>query len=193
MKNRVLLFLGFGLLCLTGAVLFRVGLRMRAEPAVDLNLLPERVLETLTIRPEELPEGYALLTDETLLSPMGLHRNPAFVSREADRKLQVQIGAFGGVLGVYGIGDEVLLLKKAYFFPDTESAETYLRVQEEQRRRINAYEVGTPGGGWYLFLATDPDREYSEAELAAILQGLERYRSRLNAVTRFSQIGDEAR
>ncbi|MCC5842785.1 MAG: hypothetical protein JJU05_00900 [Verrucomicrobia bacterium] len=192
MKSRISSLTGVGLflLLLAGAGLFRCA-GMRGVDSAELNMLPERVLEVFTLRPDELPPEYALLTDQVVLKQIGLERNPAFVSRNADRKLQVQVNAFGGFVGLYGTADEVLLLMKGYFFPDVEAADTYLRIQEGQDRRINAYEVPTPGGGWYLFFALDPEREYSPEEITAIRRGLQRFKSRLNAVPHFSQIGVE--
>jgi hypothetical protein len=164
----------------------------RAAPA-DLDLLPERILETFALRPDELPDDFFEVQDEQILSQAGLKRNPSFITRNADRKLQVQMKAFGGILGLYGTDEEVLLLLKGYFFPDEEDARTYLEIQEGLRRKINAYEVATPGGSWFLFLATDPEREYTSEEIRSIKRGLEAYQNRLNAVAHFQQIRVEDR
>ena len=165
---------------------------LRVFAPTDLDIRPERILETFALRPDELPDGVFPVRDEEILRQAGLKRNPSFITRDADRKLQVQLNAFGGFLGLYGTEEEVLLLLKGYFFPDKKASQRYLDVQEGQRRKVNAYELTTSGGNWLLFLATDPEREYSPVEIEGLRQGLDRFQARLNATSRFKQIGNTA-
>lgn len=164
---------------------------VRRPVAVNFNIMPREIHETLTLHPGEYPEGYQPLRSLNILEQAGLETNPSFVLRKGDRELQLNIEAFAGIVGLYGKNDEVLLILKGYFFLNEEASAKYLRIQEAQQKRINAYEFPTEGGSWFLFLAMDSERDYPQEEISAILEGLQRYQRRLNATSHFSQIGTE--
>lgn len=66
-----------GILILVGLCLwvaFRWGSATRR-----LEVLPENLPETFAFSENELPEGYSLMQDTTLLQELGMERNPDYV------------------------------------------------------------------------------------------------------------------
>lgn len=130
----------------------------------QLDMLPARVLEELTLRSGEMPESYRLITNRALLEQAGIAENPAYVLRRADREVQVKIGAAAGFLALYGSEGEVRLVLQGYYFQKRKDAEKYAEVQESRERRIIAFQRETDNGVWQMFFAKDPDEEYQSDE-----------------------------
>lgn len=162
-----------------------------ARQARRLDVLPEAVLTELSLSARERrPMRWALVTDTELLRQAGLHDNPGFLLRRADREMQIRAGAAVALVALYGETDEARFALRGLFFRDADDAAKYAAVQAEQARRVAGFRRETPGGVWMVFLACDPKAKYAESEMDAIRRGMERYRRRLNAEPMFDHLGN---
>jgi len=162
-----------------------------SPPPVSLDPFPDSVLNELALRQDEVPPGYALITDTNLVEQAGLVKNPDYLIRRADLEDAIQMDAAASFLALYGPDEAVRLMVKGVFFRQASHAEKYAEVQSTRQRLVMAYRKDTPDGIWMLFVACDPDLTYDEHERSLIAQGLNVYQKRLALSELFDQINGD--
>tara|TARA_R100000027_G_scaffold50114_3_gene38777 strand:- start:3503 stop:4120 length:618 start_codon:yes stop_codon:yes gene_type:complete len=163
-------------------ILFSVSssLSLAAEDALhEIPALPPEIPELLTPTTEEIPTNFSLVDDAEILEVMGMERNPGYITNRSETAALAKRGALCSFAAVYKDEAGVALIVNGIYFRDTEDFETFWKDQREKELRIVAFEGADPSGHWLVLLGCDPEREYTEAEVKKIREGMTLYRDRL--------------
>mgnify|MGYP000864569121 CR=1 FL=1 len=166
-----------------------LGTSCRSSRILEFEPVHPDVLQTFLDTSEICPEGYSLIEIPNFLRAMGMQENPGFITNTSELEAMSRFGGTDPFLVVYGTGNTICLMVNGIFFEDHSRIEPFLRDLEMRRRlRIAVYEKPRLDGTWIMICAINPTRTYSEAELTAIREGLERQQKNLKSRLRFNRL-----
>ncbi|MEX2606335.1 MAG: hypothetical protein WD708_03235 [Kiritimatiellia bacterium] len=157
------------------------------------EILPPSVPVELSPVQDELPQGYGLVQDEDLLKEMHLESNPGYLLLPAEQAALAEWGGLCSIAAIYSRNGEVRLMLNGVYFRNAEDCESFIQTEIKKKLQLAAFKKTLPSGVWLLFIASDVDQTYSEAERTQFRAMLDRYRRRLGMEALFDHLSQAPR